>query len=333
MSLFESKNLDFIPQKQFIKDLQVGEKTRGYYKVLNLSKRNKRDGGAFLSLELMDRTGRIPAKIWDNADHYFSLIREGEIYMINGIVNEYMNRKEIKVDGLRAVSPSDRDFDQDDFIEKPAFDTEKLFQDMIATLKSNLANPYLLQLVELFSTQYGERFKVHYGAQKIHHAYVGGLLEHTHSMIKLAVYCARHYSLDRELLLMGVLFHDIGKMFEFDISPTVATTIEGGLLGHISIGNAKFLELADKIPGFPGELSCKIRHLIISHHGEKEFGSPEVPKIPEAYVLHILDLMDSRLKIFEEVTANTETKGLFSEYIHVLERRLYVPPKSENSES
>jgi 3'-5' exoribonuclease len=333
MSLFESKKLDFAPQKKFIKELQVGEKIQGYYKVLNISKRSKRDGSAFLSLELMDKTGRIPAKIWDNAGHYFSTIREGEIYRINGIVNEYMNRKEIKVDGLRAVSSSDRDFDQNDFIEKPAFDTEKLFRDMIETLKSNITNPYLLRLVDLFSTQYGEAFKVHYGAQKIHHAYAGGLLQHTHSMVKLAVYCAHHYSLDKELLLMGVLFHDIGKMFEFNISPAVSTTMEGGLLGHIAVGNAKFLELADKIPGFPGELSCKIQHLIISHHGEKEFGSPEVPKIPEAYVLHILDLLDSRLKIFEEVAANTETKGLFSDYIHVLDRRLYVPPKGDDSES
>lgn len=333
MSLFENKKLDFSSQKKFIKDLQVGEKTQGYYKVLNISKRSKRDGGAFLSLELMDKTGRIPAKIWDNAERYFSTIQEGEIYRINGIVNEYMNRKEIKVDGLRAVSSSDRDFDRNDFIEKPAFDTEKLFRDMIETIKSNLTSPYLLRLAELFSAQYGETFRVHYGAQKIHHAYVGGLLEHTHSMVKLAVHCAQHYSLDKELLLMGVLFHDIGKMFEFNVSPAVSTTMEGGLLGHIAVGNAKFLELAGKVPGFPGELSCKIQHLIISHHGQKEFGSPEVPKIPEAYVLHILDMLDSRLKIFEDVAANTETKGLFSDYIHVLERRLYVPPKDDDSGS
>jgi 3'-5' exoribonuclease len=335
MSLFESKKSDFSGQEQekLIKDLQVGEKVRGYFKVLSVAKKTKRDGGAFLSLEIMDKTGRIPAKIWDNAGHYFTLIQEGAIYKINGYVNEYMNQKEIKVDGLRAISPSDTDFDEKNFVEKSAFDTGKVFQDMMEILKSNMSSPYLLKLIDLFSQEYGEKFKTHYGAQKVHHAYMGGLLEHTHSMLKLAVFCADHYSLDKELLLTGVVFHDIGKLFEFSIEPTTSTTFEGGLLGHITIGCARFLELKDKIPGFPEELSCKIQHLIISHHGEKEFGSPEVPKIPEAFVLHLLDMLDSRIKIIEETLANTEVKGLFTDYIQVLGRRLYVPPKKENQDT
>jgi len=331
MSLFENENkkIQFPRGKKFIKDLQVGEKTDGYYKILSVGKKSKKDGGAFLTMQLMDKTGKIPAKIWDNAEHYFKVIRQGEIYKINGYVNEYMSQKEIKVDGLRAVSPSDKDLNKEDFIEKAAFDTGELFAGMIETIKANLTDQYLLQLADLFAGEYEERFKTHYGAQKIHHAYVGGLLQHTHSMIQLALLCARHYSplLDKELLITGVLFHDIGKMFEFNVSPAVDATMEGGLLGHLVIGNTLFLQLKNKIPGFPEELSCKIQHLIISHHGEKEFGSPEVPKIPEAFVLNILDLLDSKLKIVEEAVNNSETKGLFSDYVHVLGRRLYVPPK------
>jgi 3'-5' exoribonuclease len=316
-------------EKQYIEDLQVGKPVDGYFKVLSVGKKAKKDGSPFLALEVMDKTGKIPAKVWDNADHYFNILKQGEIYKINGYVNEYMNQKEIKVDTLRSLAPKDKNVNEDDFVEKAAFDTGKTFDEMIITLKSHLANPYLLKLADLFSHEYDNQFKDHYGAQKVHHAYIGGLLQHTRSMMQMAIFCAEHYSLDKELLLIGVLFHDIGKIFEFSVSPTVDTTLAGGLLGHLIIGNNIFLQLKEKIPGFPEELSIKVQHLIISHHGEKEFGSPELPKIPEAYVLHILDLLDSKLKIFAEAAANPETKGLFTEYVKVLGRRLYVPPKDK----
>jgi 3'-5' exoribonuclease len=316
-------------EKQYIKDLQVGKPVDGYFKVLSAGKKAKKDGSPFLALEVMDKTGKIPAKIWDNADHYFNILQEGEIYKINGYVNEFMNQKEIKIDSLRSLAPVDKNVNEDDFIEKADFDTEKTFHEMMATIKSHLTDPYLLKLADLFSHEYGNQFKDHYGAQRVHHAYLGGLLQHTRSMMQLAIFCADHYSLDKELLLVGVLFHDIGKMFEFSVSPTIDATLAGGLLGHLVIGNNIFLELKDKIPGFPEELSYKIQHLIISHHGEKEFGSPEVPKTPEALVLHILDLLDSKLKIFEEAISSSETKGLFSDYVKVLGRRLFVPPKDK----
>jgi 3'-5' exoribonuclease len=315
--------------KIYIKDLQVGKAVDGYFKVLSVSKKAKKDGSPFLALEVMDKTGKIPAKIWDNADHYFNILQEGEIYKINGYVNEFMNQKEIKVDTFRSLAPKDKNVNKDDFVEKAAFDTGKTFLEMMTTLKSHLTNPYLLKLTDLFSQEYGDQFQDHYGAQKVHHAYIGGLLQHTRSMMQMAIFCADHYSLDKELLLIGVLFHDIGKIFEFSVSPTIDATLTGGLLGHLIIGNNIFLQLKDKIPGFPEELSVRIQHLIISHHGEKEFGSPEVPKIPEAYVLHILDLLDSKLKIFEETVNSSETKGLFSDYVKVLGRRLYVPPKEK----
>jgi 3'-5' exoribonuclease len=332
MSLFDNKPLEpsasgLPQQKKFIKDLRVGEKVDDYFKVSGVNKRAKKDGNPFLTLELTDKTGKLPAKVWDNAAHYFSMLQEGEIYRINGYVNEYMSQKEIKVDLIKSPSPSGTDFNREDFIEEAGFDTEKLFAAMIKTLKSNLASPYLLQLTDLFAREYGERFKIHYGAQKVHHAYLGGLLQHTDSMMRLALFCADHYALDKELLLMGVLFHDLGKMFEFSITPTVDSTFAGGLLGHLVIGNTKFLELKNRISGFPEELSDKIQHLIISHHGEKEFGSPEVPKLAEAFVLNIIDLLDSRLKIIEETVAGSESKGLFTDYVKVLGRRLYLPPK------
>jgi 3'-5' exoribonuclease len=321
-----------IPNKM-IKDFKVGEKIDTYFKVISIDKKTKKDGNAFLALVLMDKTGKIPAKIWNNADQYFSLVEAGEVYRINGKINEFMDQKQLKVDGLRAVTPSDNDYNKEDFQEESKFDTQELFNWMITTLKGHIQTPPVLKLVDFFVEEYSEAYKDHYGAQKIHHAYLGGLLEHTFSMMELAIFCADHYNLDKELLLMGVLFHDLGKMYEFKISPTVEATLEGGLLGHLVIGTQKFLELKNRIPDFPEELSIKIQHLIVSHHGEKEFGSPEVPKIPEAFALHIIDLMDSKMQIVKETIEKSETKGLFSDYIHVLSRRLLIEKKGESGKS
>lgn len=323
-------NLFDCQMKKFIKDLQVGQQVDTYYKLLAVEKRPKKDGTSFLSIELMDKTGKIPAKIWDNAESFFKILKPGCVYRLKGYVNEYMNKKEIKVDNIRATSQSDNDFDAGDFVEKSSFDTNVLFSKLIETVKSNLTKPYLLQLVDKFAETYGEEFKTHYGAQKIHHAYLGGLLEHTYSMVKLAIFVAGHYTLDKELLLVGTLFHDVGKIVEFNITPAPQATMQGGLVGHIVLGNSMFLELKNKIQGFPEELSCKIQHLIISHHGEKEFGSPEVPMTPEAFALHAIDLLDSQVKIMEEAVKNSESNGLFTEYIHSMGRRLFIEKEEKN---
>lgn len=321
MNLFDSQ------MKKFIKDLQVGQQVDTYYKLQAVEKRLKKDGTSFLAIELMDKTGKIPAKIWDNAEASLKILKPGNVYRLKGYVNEYMNKKEIKVDGIRPALTADKDFDPGDFEESCNFDAGSMFDQLIGDVKRNIGKPYLVQLVDAFAAAYGGKFKNHYGAQKIHHAYLGGLLEHTYSMVQLAVFIAVHYKLDKELLVIGTLFHDVGKIFEFTITPVPQATMQGGLVGHIVLGNAIFLELKNKIQGFPEELSIKIQHLLISHHGEKEFGSPEVPMIPEAYALHVIDLLDSRIKIMEEAIKNSETGGIFSDYINALGRRLYVEKK------
>lgn len=318
MSLFDNVN------DKFVKDLKVGLKVDWYYKVASISKKTKRDGGLYLSLELMDKTGKIPAKIWNNVESYLKMLQEGRVYKIAGYVNEFMKKKEIKIDSVEAVPPGAKDYNEEDFVEEAPFDTEALYNKMMDLLKANIENDYLLRLIEIFSKRYKAKFKIHYGAQKIHHAYLGGLLKHTFSMMEIALFVARQYSLDKEILLTGVLFHDAGKMFEFDISPAVNLTMDGGLTGHLMIGNRIFLELSGKIDGFPEELSLKLQHLIISHHGEKEFGSPEVPKTREALALHVIDLLDSKLNIMKEAVDAVEDGGLFTEYLYPLDRRIYI---------
>lgn len=321
MNLFDSQ------KPRYIKDLTVGTPVGWYYKLVDVSRKVKKDGGPYLALEFLDKTGRISAKVWDNADAVSKILKEGKVFRVTGQVNEWNGHKEIKVDSIREASPQDKDFSEADFIEQAAFDTEKLFDQVVELLDTHIQDSFLRQLVELFSRQYRETFQKHYGAQKLHHAYMGGLLQHTASMLRFAVVAADHYALDKDLLLIGVLFHDVGKIQEFTISPTLELTMEGGLIGHIMISQRIFLELKNKIDHFPEELSLKIQHLIVSHHGEKEFGSPEVPKTLEAYTLHVIDLLDSRLSIMTDAIKQAEGKNLFTDYIHSLSRRLFIDGK------
>jgi 3'-5' exoribonuclease len=314
-------------KKMTIEDLKVGDKFNWYYKIISLEKRSKKDGDAFLTLELMDKTGRVSAKIWENADYFQSLITVGEIYKIEGVVNEFRNQKDIRIFQLQKPQASDTEYNAADYTEQSSFDTEKTYNDVMRLLNDHIQNPFLKDVVTLFSKTFKDQFKNHYGAMKIHHAYIGGLLEHTCAIMKLAVTVADHYQLDKELLLIGALFHDIGKIEEFTSNPAAKMTIAGGLLGHIVLGNAIFTRLAQQIEQFPLDLQLKIQHLIISHHGEKEFGSPELPKIPEAMVLYALDLLDSKLKIFSDVIKMSSEKDDFSEYVPVISRRLLIEKK------
>lgn len=318
MNLF--KNIE----RRWIQEINVGEQLDEFYRIVEINKRLKRDGAPFLTLVLMDKTGRAPAKVWENVEKYQSLIRDGEIYRVTGLVTEYKGQKEIRIDRIN-TPPNGSEIKMEDYTEEAAFDTESLFDGMMTLVKKHLSNPHVIQLTELFAAEYKTAFKSHYGAQKIHHAYLGGLLEHTHSIIKLAIQLADHYSLNKDILLTGALFHDSGKMFEFTTAPAVGMTLEGGLLGHLIIGNDLFNRLKSQIPDFPDELAVMIRHLIISHHGEREFGSPEIPKTREAYALHVLDLLDSKLKIFDQVIDGADKNQLFSDYIPVLERRIFIP--------
>lgn len=308
----------------FIDSLQTGENVSWFYRVQEVVKKKTKNGDDFLDLTLLDKTGRLPAKIWNNVEEYHKLLRAGEVYKFSGEIRDYRGKIQITVSHLRAVAAGDPGFAPDDFSETPPFDSEALLAETFSLLEDNLSDPNLRRLSELFKEEYGTVFRQAYGAQKIHHAFAGGLLQHTHSLLKLVLAIAPHYGLNKELLLIGALFHDIGKTAEFKTQPALETTLAGGLLGHLVISLTIFLEMKTKIADFPEALSIRIQHLIVSHHGEKEYGSPEVPKTKEAYLLHLLDLLDSRLNIFSEQLKSGEAQKRFSEFNQALGTRILL---------
>ncbi len=309
---------------RFIASLQSGENVNWFYRVQEIAKKKTKNGDDFLDLTLMDKTGRLPAKVWNNVGEYHKLLRAGDIYRISGEIRDYRGKKQLTVNHLRAIVSGDPGLDPGDFNETPPFDSEALLAETFSLLDDNLKDPHLRRLSELFKEEYGPVFSQAYGAQKIHHAFAGGLLQHTHSLLKMILAIAPHYDLDKELLLIGALFHDIGKTAEFKTQPALETTLAGGLLGHLVISLKIFLEMKNKVADFPEALSVHIQHLIVSHHGEKEYGSPEVPKTKEAYLLHLLDLLDSRLNIFNEQLKNGEAQKLFSDFNQVLGTRILL---------
>jgi len=321
MNLFDkSEN-----KSQWIESLQTDTTVTWYYRIQEVSKRKTyKEKKDYLDLIIMDKSGRLPAKIWDNVERFYKMIQAGNIYKISGEVREYKGSKQLTISNLRPLNERDTDCHPEDFNELPSFDSAALLEETFSLLREHVSDPFLRQLSDRFREAYGPVLGQAYGAQKIHHAFAGGLLQHTHSLLKLVLAVAPHYGLDKELLLIGALFHDIGKTAEFKTQPALETTLAGGLLGHLVISLEIFLEMKNQIPDFPEPLSIRIQHLIVSHHGEKEFGSPEVPKTPEAYVLHLLDLLDSRLNIFSEQLKAGETQKLFSDFNQALGTRILL---------
>lgn len=307
----------------FISDLRKGENFYELFMVTSFVKRTKRDGNPYLSVLCSDKSGRIEGKVWNNVNQAESILKSGNIYRIKAFVNEYKGKKELRIEGINLIDEEKPGLNIDDFVETPKFDVDLIFDEMIFTLKSKVKEKYIIKLIDLFVEKYGARFKYHFGAQKIHHAYPGGLLKHTNSIIKTLIKLSEQYDIDIDVLLTGALFHDIGKIKEFSVTPSIEITEEGGLLGHIVLGNRIFDELTGDIEEFPRDVAIKIKHLIVSHHGEKEYGSPEIPKTQEALMLHLIDLLDSKFEIFEQNLNLYEGESSFTEYIPIIGRRLF----------
>ncbi len=305
--------------------LKAGESVNWYYRVQEISRRkslnSKKD---YLDLVVVDRSGRMPAKIWDNVDPLHKMLQAGSVYRFVGEVREYRGKPQLAITRARPLEPADDACLPEDFDERPPFDSAALLQETFSLLDAHVKDPHLRRLSEMFQQEYGPVFAQAYGAQKIHHAFAGGLLQHTHALLQLVLAVAPLYGLDTELLLIGALFHDIGKTEEFKTQPALETTLAGGLLGHLVLSLSIFLDMKKRIPDFPEPLSVRLQHLIVSHHGEKEFGSPEVPKTREAYLLHVLDLLDSRMSIFAEQLKSGEPQKLFSEFNQALGTRILL---------
>ena len=283
-------------KSHFITDLADGQLITSLFLVREKEIRTSpRTGTAWLQLELTDRTGSISAKMWENYSDLTPTFECDDVVQVRGRVKLYNGRKELALEQI--IPAAESEYDLGDFLPHTKYDVEQLYARLQAAI-SEVRNPWLTQLLGSIVADpvIMPGLKRAPAAMTMHHAYVGGLLEHIVSLIGLANGVCVHYpDLDKDLLIAGVVLHDIGKIDELRYSRAFDYSNEGRLLGHIMMGICLVQEKRKAIPGFPPALGALVDHLILSHHGSHEFGSPTLPQTPEAVALHFIDDLDSKM--------------------------------------
>jgi 3'-5' exoribonuclease len=279
-----------------ISDLTPGQSVQGVFLVQSKEVRQKKTGEPYLSLVLMDRSGTVDAKMWDNVPGVLDKFERDDFVKVRGEAHLYQNRVQLTVHGLTPIP--DAEVALADFLPASRRDPEEMFAELQGVIAS-IQNPHLKALLEsIFADpEIAAAYKRAPAAKAIHHAWLGGLIEHVLSLCTLARFAAKHYPIvDVDLLLAGVLLHDIGKIEELSFARSFGYTTEGGLLGHIQMALRLVGDKLRGLPDFPPKLRNLLEHLILSHHGQLEFGSPKLPVFPEAMLLHLLDNLDSKME-------------------------------------
>lgn len=287
-----------------MKDFYIAEAARFENQVITSSfvvvtkqAKPKKSGDLYLALTLADRTGHIEAKMWDNVADHIDCFEQDDFIKIRGLVNKFNGRFQITLHKVRSLEESEVEFD--DYLPRTTKDVDALWR-TLGEFVAGFGDPHLKALIQAFMAdpQIERAYKNAPAAKSLHHAFIGGLLDHVVSLFQLCDLACRNYPemIDRDLLLTGAFLHDIGKVHELTFARSFTYTTRGQLLGHMVIELEMLQQKIAQVPGFPEEYKTLIEHLIISHHGKYEFGSPKMPMFPEALMLHYLDDLDSKME-------------------------------------
>jgi 3'-5' exoribonuclease len=306
---------------------------REVYAVRTKEVRQRRGGGPYLALTLGDRTGDVAGLVWENVEELGVVCEAGRVVRVRGQVQRYNQRLQVVVRAAEQL-PDER-VDATLFVRSSEIDPKLLWR-RLETLIEEVADPHLKQLLfRVFSdSEVSERFRIAPAARGMHHAFRSGLLEHTVSMATAALKLADHYRLNVDMVIAGSLLHDLGKTWELEIGSSISYTDDGRLLGHLAqevlFVDQKISELSD----FPAELRQHLLHILLSHHGEYEFGSPRRPKTPEALLVHMVDNLDSKMAGMLEAIGSGDDNDAWSDFSRILERYVYRrrPPTTGNDE-
>jgi 3'-5' exoribonuclease len=313
----------------FIKDIKAGEKITSGFLVAEKNLAYSQKGAPYLNLRLRDKTGEVDGKVWEDALEFNNLFKSGDIVQITARAVSYKNALQLSVLALKQADPAD--IDPADFFPSSKHDINAMFSELIQFADS-IQRPHLRELVSAFlqDEKIAELFKRAPAAKGFHHVYIGGLLEHTLSVVRLLEQTAAHYpGVNRDLLIAGGILHDIGKIHELSYDSVFDYSDEGRLIGHIIIGLEMLDEKIASIKGFPQQTAMELRHLILSHHGELEFGSPKRPKTLEALIVHYIDDMDAKVNAFQEYIKDAPVGDSdWTPFHRLFERYIYKGPPS-----
>lgn len=305
----------------FVADLSSEQNVTTFFLVHEKEIRNTREGKSYLRLELGDRSGTIEARMWDQFETAAKDVSRDDIVKVQGRVEIYRNKPQLSVLQVRRARPDEVDLA--DFLPHTKEDVGKLWAQLLEAANS-IANPWLkkLTIAILSDPEVIPRYQRAPAAKVMHHAYIGGLLEHVVGLCGLAKHIAAQYpELNLDLLLTACILHDVGKLDELCYDRSIGYTVEGQLLGHIVMELETVNHAMDAIDGFPPALKTVVQHLLISHHGQYEFGSPKLPMIREALVFHYLDDLDSKLAAVRSALAIDSGESEWSAYSNALGRK------------
>jgi 3'-5' exoribonuclease len=278
-------------------------------------------GNLYGALRLSDASAQLEAKLWDRAEELLQGVEEGQVVKVWGKVQTYQGRPQMIISRLALSAESN----PADFMLQGSKSSRQLWSEFDNLLKK-VTDPHLQHLLrEVFSPVFRPRFASAPAAKAAHHAYVGGLLEHTVSVGQLSLHLSGHYPhLNRDLLLAGALLHDIGKVEELTLGPPLDYTDIGRLEGHIILGLRQLDAALARQSAFPEALAGALRHMLVSHHGHEAFGSPQKPKTPEAMVLHALDDLDAKTQMVQTILQTAQLGKSWSYFHPLLERQIYL---------
>jgi 3'-5' exoribonuclease len=308
-------------KQSFVSDLTSEQSITTFLLVCEKEIRSTKEGKPYLRLELGDKTGTIESRMWDQIEAVSREVEREDIVKVQGRVEIYRGKPQFSVQQMRKAKPEE--IDLADFLPSTKEDVEKLYQQLLAEAES-IKNPWLKKLNAsiLSDSRVAPRYKRAPAAKVMHHAYLGGLLEHVVGLCGLAHQIAEHYpELDLDLLLTACILHDVGKLDELCYDRAIGYTTEGQLLGHIVMEIETVANGIEKIEGFPPALKTVVQHLLISHHGQYEFGSPKLPMIREALVFHYMDDLDSKLAAARAALATESGDEMWSAYSGALQRK------------
>jgi 3'-5' exoribonuclease len=315
--------------RRFVQQLADGDTLDEVYLVNDKQLRANRNGNLYLQIELRDRTGSISARLWNAGENLFRMFDVGDFLLIRGKVQLFQGALQVILSHIERAETEKVELA--DFLPHTEQDVSKLLERLRGTLL-RLANPHLRALAECFfmDEDFVRSFCQVPAGVRNHHAYIGGLLEHVVTLLDAAEKLLPLYpALDRDLLLMGIFLHDIGKVRELSYHKVFAYSDEGQLIGHLVIGVEMLNEKVRRVPDltgepFPAELLLRLKHMILSHHGTYEFGSPRLPMTPEAIALHYLDNLDAKIHSFtRDIREDRNQASAWTPFNQSLQRRLF----------
>lgn len=319
----------------YVKDLKEGNRFEDIFLVKSIKTGETRAGKPYFVVTLTDRSGEISGPVWNNVEQLKQICVAGEIVEVFGIVQSYRDQPQLKIDSIKQVERGMVNLE--DFVQAAPGNHDKMKLQLQNLVKS-VDDKFLRKLLSYFfsDSDWWKLFQEAPAAKGIHHAYVGGLLEHSLSIATIADFMAKHYhGVNRSLLIAGALLHDIGKLEELKArAGLVDYTVGGRLIGHIVMGSQIVAKVSGEIKGFPQELLEQLQHIIISHHGRREFGSPTLPMTVEAIILSFIDDLDSKVNVTEQLRRKMVGSEMgWTDYQRSLERYLYLGGYEEAEQS